>query len=398
MQDSSGFIQDIQSSVSSPGRRRIASGGTSDLFLETIGNRLYIRKVLKDPYRLDPRFSDLLVREFETGQTLDHPHIVRYLYLDKGPFPPECVLEYVDGLSPTLFLRGQKNPASALSAYIRLLKQWHSALVYLQWKGVQHADLKPDNLLVDAAGNLKILDFGHARAANLIPLKGGTPGFSLEDKPESEIQALFASLKFIVSESSNLPAWALPQPPADQMHGPEYLKKEIRKLQFRKNLWPLAFFGTFLIAITVASFFVFKSDDAVLNTPKPILPEKEVLVKTEKAPSEAGGKNQNPGSAPVAKSKKTALPEPAFVDRDERSGALFWDILQQRSFQKEDLDRYKALRFQIIDSCYQNWKKDLRDKGLEENSPEFLRRQKSYYKGYYKAWKKSEQKIEQLFY
>jgi len=64
---------------------------------------------------------------------------------------------------------GQLTPTEVVS----LLKQILRGTAYCHANGVMHRDLKPQNILVDKDGNLKLIDFGLARAFN-IPLKDYT--------------------------------------------------------------------------------------------------------------------------------------------------------------------------------------------------------------------------------
>ena len=90
---------------------------------------------------------------------LDHPHIARLL--DPGlehDGPPHFILEYVDGTPLLAFASSLPLPAR-----VRLLIQIAGAVQHAHSNLVIHRDLNPANILVTAAGDSKLLDFGIAR-------------------------------------------------------------------------------------------------------------------------------------------------------------------------------------------------------------------------------------------
>ena len=102
---------------------------------------------------------------------LSHPHIARLL--DAGASAdglPYFVLEYVDGQPIDLAVHGLP-----LEARLALFLQLADAVAHAHRNLLVHRDLKPGNVLVDSSGQVKLLDFGIAKA--LDPLdSGGNPG------------------------------------------------------------------------------------------------------------------------------------------------------------------------------------------------------------------------------
>lgn len=97
-------------------------------------------------------------RERQVLASLDHRHIAKVL--DGGSTPdgrPYMVMEYVDGQSITRY--AQQHDLD-LSLRLTLFLQACEAVAYAHAQLVVHRDLKPANLMVDADGQLKLLDFG----------------------------------------------------------------------------------------------------------------------------------------------------------------------------------------------------------------------------------------------
>jgi eukaryotic-like serine/threonine-protein kinase len=106
------------------------------------------------------------LREAEASSRLRHPHIVRLLDADERA--GILVLEYMPGgtLAAVLQRSQRLDPAGARRLAIELL----SALGAAHGAGIVHRDVKPANILFDAAGNAKLADFGAAHLADF----GGT--------------------------------------------------------------------------------------------------------------------------------------------------------------------------------------------------------------------------------
>ncbi len=100
-----------------------------------------------------------LANEFQTLASLHHPHIIQVLdYGFDDRQQPYFTMNLVDN-PRTILDVGQGQP---LQQQCDLLIQMAEALAYLHRRGLVHRDLKPDNALVTADGEVKVLDFGLA--------------------------------------------------------------------------------------------------------------------------------------------------------------------------------------------------------------------------------------------
>jgi serine/threonine protein kinase len=101
-------------------------------------------------------------REARLAATLSHPHVVSVLDLVIEQDQQWLVMEYVEGMTLAELVRreGRLSPDRTAG----LLRQVADALAAAHRSGIVHRDVKPSNVLVTAAGLVKLTDFGIARA------------------------------------------------------------------------------------------------------------------------------------------------------------------------------------------------------------------------------------------
>jgi serine/threonine protein kinase/tetratricopeptide (TPR) repeat protein len=129
-------------------------------------------------------------RERQFLASLEHPKIARLI--DGGVTKaglPYLVMEFVDGLAMDRYCDTQKLDARAR---IGLMRQVLEALSYVHGRQVIHRDLKPSNILVDGAGNARLLDFGTARlveaSGDAAITKTGVFAFTPENASPEQMQ------------------------------------------------------------------------------------------------------------------------------------------------------------------------------------------------------------------
>lgn len=141
--------------------RAIGAGGTGVVYL---GRRddlqsLAAIKVLRDAW-LSPQRRARFQLEQRTLASLAHPNIVRLFEADHLPDgTPWFALEFVDGIPIADWCTRE---APTLADRLARFTQVCDAVRYAHGRGVIHRDLKPSNILIDATGQVKLLDFGIA--------------------------------------------------------------------------------------------------------------------------------------------------------------------------------------------------------------------------------------------
>ncbi|WP_010204587.1 Stk1 family PASTA domain-containing Ser/Thr kinase [Salinibacterium sp. PAMC 21357] len=152
----------------------LGHGGMADVHLgldSRLGRRVAI-KLLKPSLANDPAFRTRFRREAHDAAKMAHPTIVRIF--DAGEesvidpsghetLIPFIIMEYVDGrLLKDIVAEGPLAPAEAT----RIVAQVLTALEYSHRAGVVHRDIKPGNIMVTTGGQVKVMDFGIARAVS----------------------------------------------------------------------------------------------------------------------------------------------------------------------------------------------------------------------------------------
>ncbi len=148
---------------------RIATGGMGEVWRarDTLLGREVAVKMLKREYADDPTFRARFADEARNAAALHHPGIAAIFdYGATEGETPYLVMELVDGRPLSELLDGERqiDPEQARL----LVLQVAEGLAAAHRAGVVHRDVKPANLLVTPDGQVKITDFGIARAAGSV--------------------------------------------------------------------------------------------------------------------------------------------------------------------------------------------------------------------------------------
>lgn len=144
---------------------KIGEGGMAVVYKArcTFLDRWVAIKILRDQYANNPEFVDRFQREARAAARLAHPNIVSIYDVGEDQGRHFIVMEYVQGenLKDYLSRRGPLAPQTVAE----MGQQVAAALAHAHCRGIIHRDIKPHNLLVSPEGQVKVTDFGIARAA-----------------------------------------------------------------------------------------------------------------------------------------------------------------------------------------------------------------------------------------
>ncbi|MFD5429542.1 Stk1 family PASTA domain-containing Ser/Thr kinase [Streptomyces sp. NPDC127084] len=146
----------------------LGRGGMAEVYLahDTRLGRTVAVKTLRADLARDPSFQARFRREAQSAASLNHPAIVAVYdtgedYVD-GVSIPYIVMEYVDGSTLRELLHSGRKllPERTLEMTTGILQ----ALEYSHRNGIVHRDIKPANVMLTRTGQVKVMDFGIARA------------------------------------------------------------------------------------------------------------------------------------------------------------------------------------------------------------------------------------------
>jgi TolB-like protein/tRNA A-37 threonylcarbamoyl transferase component Bud32 len=141
---------------------RLGTGGMGEVFLgedEMLGRRVAIKRVLPSMLR-DPHASRRLLIEARAAAQLDHPHICAIFEVGDDDGLPFIVMPVAEG--ETLETRLERGPMPLAEA-VGIAVQLADALAAAHARGVLHRDIKPGNIIVNASGEIRVMDFGLAK-------------------------------------------------------------------------------------------------------------------------------------------------------------------------------------------------------------------------------------------
>ena len=145
----------------------LGSGGMADVYLahDDILDRDVALKVMSTRYASDEEFVERFKREAQSAAALSHPNIVSIF--DRGESEDGMyyiAMEYLPGgtLKDRILKRGALPAHTAAAVALQMAEALRAA----HERDVIHSDIKPHNILITGSGDVKVTDFGIARAAS----------------------------------------------------------------------------------------------------------------------------------------------------------------------------------------------------------------------------------------
>jgi Tol biopolymer transport system component len=178
-------------------RERIGAGGMGDVYRAhdvALGRDVAI-KVLLPAFLANPDRLARFEREARVLAALNHPHIGGIYAFERTPHGGALILELVEG--PTLADEIARTAADGhglpIAQCLAIARQLADALDAAHEKGIVHRDLKPSNIKLSSAGQIKVIDFGLAKAdtaredgepASTLTIRGVVMGTAAYMSPE----------------------------------------------------------------------------------------------------------------------------------------------------------------------------------------------------------------------
>ena len=147
---------------------RIGIGGMAEVYRaqDNVLGRLVAVKVMLPQYAADPNFTKRFRQEAAAAANLQNPYIVNVYDWGQDDGTYYIVMEFVRGsdLKTAILQRGAINQRKVAE----IGSQVCQALSVAHHQDIIHRDIKPQNIMVQPDGNVKVMDFGIARAKNSV--------------------------------------------------------------------------------------------------------------------------------------------------------------------------------------------------------------------------------------
>ncbi len=144
----------------------LGSGGMAEVYLanDRLLGRQVALKVLSSRYANDAQFVERFRREASSAAGLNHSNIVQIYDRGEAEGTYYIAMEYLEGrsLKEIILKYAPLSPDLVVSVSVQILE----ALRFAHRRDVIHRDIKPQNIIIDGDGRVKVTDFGIARAGS----------------------------------------------------------------------------------------------------------------------------------------------------------------------------------------------------------------------------------------
>ncbi|MFQ6070793.1 MAG: protein kinase, partial [Candidatus Aminicenantales bacterium] len=146
-------------------------------------------KLIKPEIALDKKTIERFSNELKMARKISHRNVCRMYGLDEEKGTHYITMEYVPGEDLKSFIRRSRQ--LTLGTALSIAKQVCEGLAEAHRLGVIHRDLKPQNIMIDREGNVRIMDFGIARSLKEKGITGagvmiGTPEYMSPEQVEGK--------------------------------------------------------------------------------------------------------------------------------------------------------------------------------------------------------------------
>lgn len=160
-------------------------GTTCECYRVKLYGKLHFLKRLKPELRSHPQYVAALHKEFETGYSLEHPHLVHYA----AKAADGILMDYIDGETLHQFVEHHPDYFHHRKHADRFLHQLLSVVGYLHEHQIVHLDLKPDNILITRVGNdVKLIDLGFCYTDSYTDTMGRTDKYAAPEQKDGSLQ------------------------------------------------------------------------------------------------------------------------------------------------------------------------------------------------------------------
>lgn len=217
-------------------RTLMGTGQNSQVWevVEISSGRHFAMKLLLPEKVRDPELREMLFHEADVGLKLAHPNVIKIVKVVKEPKEAYFVMEFFQAGS--LKARMMKKEDDFLrEKALDIFKQTATGLAYMNASGWVHRDVKPDNILVNSAGEVRLIDFAITEKiksgffAKLFHRRGKPQGTRSYMSPEQIRDELIDGRADIYSYGATLYEVVAGRPPFRGLNSQDLLDKHIKE-------------------------------------------------------------------------------------------------------------------------------------------------------------------------
>jgi serine/threonine protein kinase len=147
--------------------RELHASTRSQVYLveDTNSGEYFCMKTPSVNFEDDPAYIERFVMESWIGSRINSPYVVRVVESHRTKSCLYYLTEYINGMTLTRWMR--ENPKPAVSEAVHLIDQVARGIRAMHRRETLHQDIKPDNILIDVHGQVKIVDFGACHVAGI---------------------------------------------------------------------------------------------------------------------------------------------------------------------------------------------------------------------------------------
>ena len=146
-----------------PLRRLLFTGPFSQVWevVEPRSHRHFAMKILLPERAEDPEHRQMLFHEAEVGIKMKHDNVIPIVKVSRDKTAPFIIMEFfpAGSLRKRIMSKDPTDKLFLIDHAKEIFKQVATGLAYMNSNGWVHCDIKPDNVLADSAGRVKIIDF-----------------------------------------------------------------------------------------------------------------------------------------------------------------------------------------------------------------------------------------------
>ena len=168
--------------------RELGAGGMGGVYMgrDKMLDRPVAVKVMLKEYGEDPEFVEKFKKEAQAAAKLIHPNIAQIYSYGISQGMPYIAMELVAGGSLDSLMKHAEPGKTEVPRVMKICQQVAQALQCASDQGYVHGDVKPENILLDANGNAKLVDFGLAGMQKDTKEIWGTPYYISPEKVKLE--------------------------------------------------------------------------------------------------------------------------------------------------------------------------------------------------------------------